>query len=294
MTHLYSIILFVFVKIDDYFRSRWPKKHREGRKEKMSDSEILTMMVVGNLMGLKYENRILKWFKSLFPDLFNYLSQSQLNRRLQCLTYQIILFFRYIAKKFFLEKGGVQIPDSTDLPVCRNTNTVAGYKRFQENINKGYKPSKKMFFTGVKLHSCVTPEGNPVNFRITKASVHDLPAFKKMKTNQRGITYLADKAYLDQSYNQNIQKKYDQQVITPTKINQDVNNSLYAKKLLRRRQRVEQSYAVQKTYIDFVASAAKNFLGLQKTITLKMLCLSFLTLVNKAISRPLYSFYPFL
>ena len=294
MTQLNFIITFVFCKIDDYFRSRWPKMHREGRKEKMSDSEILTMMVVGNLMGLRYENRILQWFKNLFPDDFHYLSQSQLNRRLQGLTHQIKIFFRYIAKKFFTDSSDLQFVDSTDLAVCKNTHIVTGYKRFSDRISKGYKASKKLFFTGVKLHCFVNRRGQSINFGITKANIHDLPAFKKIKTKQKGISYVADKAYIDEKLNISIQKKYDQQVIAPTRINQAVKNSAYAKKLLRERQKVEQGYSVEKTYIGLDVQESKCFSGLLKTLSIKMLSFSFLTLVNEAISRPLYSFFPFL
>jgi len=73
----------VYCKITEYFSNRWKKKSHEGRPEQMTDEEVLTVAIVGNLVGWQYENQILEKFKSLFPSWFKYLSQSRFNRRLQ-------------------------------------------------------------------------------------------------------------------------------------------------------------------------------------------------------------------
>ncbi len=199
-------------------------------------------------------------------------------------------FFRYIAKKVFKEDYDLQFVDSTDIAVCRNRNVTGGYKRFWNNINKWFKASKNEYFTGIKHHMFLNKEGHPVNFGISKASVPDLNASKKIKTKEKGITYVNDKAYIDEDYNQKLQSKYNQQIITPTKSNQKVKNSKYAKKLLKERQKSENGFSVMKEFINFGAKECKNFYGLIKTITLKTLSFSFLTWVNKVLNRPLFSY----
>jgi hypothetical protein len=70
----------------------------------------------------------------------------------------------------------------------------------------GYNPSKKMWFTGVKVYVIATFKGQPKEFAISTGSMHDLTALQQMYlgTLPRGSTMFGDKAYTSQLFEQEL------------------------------------------------------------------------------------------
>ena len=75
--------------------------------------------------------------------------------------------------------------------------------------DKGYCPSKKMWYYGVKIHFLAEERLHsvpiPREILVTKASVHDLPAGKLLLENSDDIDVFADKAYIDDPWGYELQ-----------------------------------------------------------------------------------------
>jgi len=81
-----------------------------------------------------------------------------------------------------------------------------------ELCDKGYCPSKKMWYYGVKIHVLAEERENsvpvPRKILVTKASEHDLPVGKRLLENALDIEVFADKGYVDDDWGYDLQLQF--------------------------------------------------------------------------------------
>jgi Transposase DDE domain len=66
---------------------------------------------------------------------------------------------------------------------------------------RGYVPSKRRYFYGLRVHLVVTQAGEPVEFALAAGSEADVSVFKELELDlPEGSTIHADKAYTDYDY----------------------------------------------------------------------------------------------
>ncbi|MFN3599691.1 MAG: IS982 family transposase, partial [Aquificaceae bacterium] len=85
--------------------------------------------------------------------------------------------------------------DTFPIPVCENIRAqrskIAKGKEF-----RGYIPSKKAYFHGIKLHVVVRLDGFVVEFDVTYGSMNDVKGLYILPLQEEGVVY-ADRAYND-------------------------------------------------------------------------------------------------
>ncbi len=110
-----------------------------------------------------------------------HIGKSPLNRRLHAIP----PFFWHLIVAYLVAKQNPDcshfLLDSFPIAVC---HPVRSPRRalFQGKKHIGYNASKKMWFTGLKVHVLGTFQGQPKEFFVSPASMHDLRAFQKMYT----------------------------------------------------------------------------------------------------------------
>jgi len=101
--------------------------------------------------------------------------------------------------------------DSLPIVVAKGSRSSRA-KTADEFCDKGYCPSKKMWYYGVKIHILAEERPHtvpiPRKILITKASEHDLNAGKMMFENAGDIEVFADKAYIDDEWGYDLQLQY--------------------------------------------------------------------------------------
>ncbi len=66
---------------------------------------------------------------------------------------------------------------------------------------RGYIPSKRRYFYGLRVHLVVTGAGEPVEFALAAGSEADIVVFKELNLDlPKGSIIYADKAYTDYDY----------------------------------------------------------------------------------------------
>jgi hypothetical protein len=184
-------IIAIFCYVDDFLKAlSW----RDDAQCRLTLAEIVTTALTasryfgGNLESARFfliDHRYI-------PEI----GKSRLNRRLHAIP----AFFWHFIVAHLASKQNPNcshfLVDSFPIAVC---HPVRSSRRalFQHKKHIGYNASKKMWFTGLKVHVLTTYQGQPKEFLLTPASTHDLKAFQKMYlgTLGRGSTILADKAY---------------------------------------------------------------------------------------------------
>jgi len=109
--------------------------------------------------------------------------------------------------------------DSAPIIVAKGSRSSKA-KTAYELCDKGYCPSKKMWYYGVKIHVLAEERlhGIPIprEILLTQASEHDLPVAKRILENADDIEVFADKAFIDDDWGYDLQL-YGVQLNTPFK-----------------------------------------------------------------------------
>jgi len=172
-------------------------KHSVGnppkRKPQMSQSEVITIMVLFHLGGFKnlknfYLYHVKLHLAGLFPHTVSYNRFTELQ---QSAAFPMAIFL----KTCCLGKcTGISFVDSTSICVCKNKR-IPRHKVFDGIAQRG--KSTMGYFFGFKLHYVINDKGEILSFVITPGNVDDREPLKDKKFIEkiRGKLY-ADKGYI--------------------------------------------------------------------------------------------------
>jgi hypothetical protein len=190
--------LAMYVLIDDLWARIGPRYRRPGPAPACSDSELLTMVLVGECRGWDQETDLVAaWqdYRRLFPVIPE---RSRFNRRRRALQHALNDLRRVALTLLDLAQDRQAVIDSLPVPVMRfhlvpssaNTSTwrAAG-------AAFGKVCSKKQTIFGYKLHLLVTLGGVILDFTLAPANEHDLTVGAELLAEQRDLLVLGDKAY---------------------------------------------------------------------------------------------------
>ena len=135
--------------------------HSEDPQTVMKDSEVLTTALVAALFfgGNHQTSRYFLMENNYFPKM---LSKSRFNRRLHRIKELLLTLFDILAESFkSINEESIYLIDTFPIPVCDNVR-IKNCKIYSQEQYRGYQASKKQYFYGLKLHLCVTADGQPV------------------------------------------------------------------------------------------------------------------------------------
>lgn len=191
-----EIFTIVFVMTDDYLKDG----ERHGRfslpkkwTQKGSDSELMTLVLVGEILQQKNQGA---WYMTVKND------YKHLFRKLPSLSrfYRIQRNFERIYADFALslaEHIGMYAIDSKPLPICKSSRFGRDRALSEATSGRGSSEKNKMFY-GFKLHAVTNPLGYICRFGIVPANEHDATVAKCMLDERYDDlhTVVGDKAYL--------------------------------------------------------------------------------------------------
>ncbi len=202
-----NFILTVYVIIDELCRCFAPPEvtqRRQIQNAKLSDPEIITIGICGELAGVDSENAGHSFGKincrHLFPNLC---SRSRFNRTRRALLQTTELLRQKIPCVFPIPSNRRFVVDSFPLAVCKFGR--ARYRRSfcESGADYGKCPSKKTYF-GYKAHALITLEGYIASFNVTAASVDDREGLRDLVQRRTGAVALADKGYVGEAFTQEL------------------------------------------------------------------------------------------
>src|SRR5918912_229258 len=182
--------LYMYVLVDDLWARIDPRYRRPGPAPACSDSELLTMVLVGECRGWDQETELVAaWqdYRALFPVIPE---RSRLHRRRRALQQALNDLRRVALTLLDLAQDRQAVIDSLPVPVMHfhlvpssaNTSTwrAAG-------ASFGKVSSKKQTLFGYKLHLLVTLGGVILDFVLAPANVHDLTVGEALLAEQRDL-----------------------------------------------------------------------------------------------------------
>ena len=258
-----------------------------GRKQKMSDLEVVALSLTAEFMSIDSENSLFKEIdKQQIPNL---IERSQFNKRRR----KLFLFLEDVRTKLasrFLEFEDYFIVDSMPLEICkfsRHRRIKICKREFETAPSKGFCASQDNWFYGYKLHGVCSINGIFHSLDITKAEVHDVHFLKNIKQQMSDCVILGDRGYLSQSIQLDLFQTVNIKLETPKRANQkDYRPQPYI--FRKSRKRIETLFSQLCDQFRIRNNYAKTFEGFKTRILAKITALTLVQYINKFIfDRPI-------
>lgn len=199
-------VIEIFIEIDDFcidfeqqiqiFRLNAPNKLVRNRKSKLSDSEIMTILICfhqSHYTNFKafYLEMVSRYWTDMFPDLVTYQRFNQIQHKV------MIPMMVYLKNHALGLSRGINFVDSTAIKVC-HIKREKQHKVFKELASKG--KGTLGWFYGFKLHLVINDKGEILSFYLTKAHIDDrnLKVMSSLSENIFGKLY-GDRGYVSKA-----------------------------------------------------------------------------------------------
>lgn len=190
--------LYAYVVIDTIVQSLQGLLRRPGPEPVCSDSELLTMSIIGECKGWDEETELLsnlQAYSHLFPHLP---TQSRFNRRRRNLMLLHNVIRQSLLAQLDLSQDRQCVIDSLPIPVVQfhlvpgSTGEWSAYE-----ADFGRVESKKQTIFGYKLHMLITLGGLILDFALAPASAPDGTVGFELLASHSDLTVIGDKAYIN-------------------------------------------------------------------------------------------------
>ena len=205
---LLDFIITVFCKIDDMLKDIFKNKRlrQRGPQPKLSDSEAITMEIVGEFLGKDCDEDIHAYFKTHWSNLFPCIPDRSVFVRQSANLWAVKQKLRQqFLATLCSENAGLRIIDGLPMPVC-NFRRAYFSKNFKGMAAYGYCASKNLTYYGLKGHLLIDADGVIVDMTVTAANVDEREAFFDL-AHQVPFKALGDKGYiLRKTHKQDLQR----------------------------------------------------------------------------------------
>lgn len=216
-------IIAVYCLIDDQYRRLFPNGVRQrGFEPQLSDVEALTIVIVGEYLGLERDKAIFEYFYKHYRTWFPGLRDRTLLVKQWANLWQVEqLIWQQLVRDSRATQSPFQVIDTLPIPLCR----LKRYKRrriFCDDIlvepDVGYCASKDEYYFGLKGGLRMAANGMIVHAPLLPARPHDSQFTDELLAGMvAGTIGLADKAFLDEAKQIDLKQKYDLLLLTPLK-----------------------------------------------------------------------------
>ena len=180
----------------------------EDPQVRMSNAEVMTTALTASLFfSGNYERS--REFLSEHGYVAHMLSKSRFNRRLLAIPEAVWMALFNLLAELHKQAESDYVVDSFPVPVCDNIR-ISRSRIYKGEEYRGYIPSKKRYFYGLRVHIVITSTGEPVEFILAPGAMNDCRVLKQFDLDlPSGSTIYADKGYNDYGYEDLIKEAAD-------------------------------------------------------------------------------------
>lgn len=200
-----DFIITVFCNVDDLWQemTKGQKIRRRGFAPSLSDSEIITMEIVGEFQGIETDKGIWSYFKGHWLNLFPQIkSRSTFVRQAANLWCYKQKMQRKLAQKVGGLADSVHLIDGLPVPLC-HYQRAKNCRLFEGLANFGYCAAKDEKYYGFKIHLVISLEGVITGFALTPANASERDTLWETVNGITGLL-IGDKGYLGQDLQQDL------------------------------------------------------------------------------------------
>ena len=278
----------MYLIVDDIFEQITPLFKRPGPKPDCSDSELITMAIVGECRGWDVETEMLSYWQE-HRDMFPHIpSQSRFNRRRRNLMLAFNLIRRTVLQWTDVAQDTQCVIDSLPIPVVQfylvpsSTGDWSAYK-----ARYGKVPSKRETSFGYKLHLLITRRGVILDFELAPANATDLEVGFEILSEHTDLDVLGDKAYISADKATQLWRQNRLCLRTIPRRNQKKQISPYWKQVYNAiRQIIETVNGQLSEQFNIEKNHAHTFWGLCTRLYTKLTAHTLCIYINRLLGKP--------
>jgi len=286
-----DVITIIFVIIDDLYNEtvvEAVKNRLHKDKAIMSDSEIITIAVIGEIMSIDSENAWLRYVRKNMRDLFpNMCDRSRFNRIRRKLLDVTVQIRQRLGTKLDFTEDSYRIADSFPLEVC-GFGRAKFCKSFRdEGADYGHCASKKQTYFGFKVHQLCTLNGYVTDFTVTPASKDDREAVWELtESYDRNIKLLGDKGFIGDDFARDLLNENNVLMIALKRNNaKNPDPKPFRQLIFKLRRRIETSISQLVDQLNIERVRAKSLWGLLTRLQSKILAFNLCFAINWLIGK---------
>lgn len=287
--NLKDFFLVTYVIIDDLYQEITPeyiKFRKNAEYSILSDSEIITISIVGELLSIDSEKAWFNFCKKNLADLFPRLcDRTRFNRTRRNLHSIIDEIRKTLSSKLGYTNDPHRIIDSIPIPVCKFGRAVF-HKAFRGIATYGKCPSKKETYLGFKAHMLCTLDGYITDFVLTDASKDDRSAVWDLVSNYNSLTIIGDKGYIGEKLALELKQEKEIDLISMKRNKSKIQFPKSFRQLIfKARRRVETSFSQLTEQLNINKVKAKSLWGLITRLRTKILGHNICYFINKCLNK---------
>lgn len=285
---LKDFITVIYVIVDDIYHKVTPafiKNRRNANKAIMSDSEIITLTLAGELLTIDSEKA---WFgfseknlRELFP---NFCTRTRFHRTRKSLFKVVEEIRKEITRYLNYQYEQYRVIDSMPIPVCKFGRAHFN-KTYNHEASYGRCASKKETYFGFKLHALIALDGYITDFTITTASTDDRSAVWELTSENKGMMLIGDKGYISKQLAAELESERHTTLISMKRISSKSKMpKAFRKMFFKARRRIETSFSQLEGQLNTQKVLAKSMWGLISRISGKILAHNICYFINKVLN----------
>jgi Transposase DDE domain len=232
-----EFIIAIYCLIDDTLKQlNLPSFRSRGFAPSLSDSEVITMEIVGEFIGYSEDKAIWGYFKHHWMSWFPPLGHRSTLVRPAAYLWQIKPLIRAsLARKLGALDDNIHIVDGFPIPVC-HFRRAHGSRVFKGSASYGYCASKKQTYYGFQGLISINVQGTISDITLTQAHVDEREALWDVVGSTPGLV-IGDKGFICSALKSELaEKNLDLQ--TPLRQNMKDNRALESLKRLKSKRRL--------------------------------------------------------
>lgn len=209
---LEDYIVHIFCEVDDFMRVFFPARslRERGPLPELTDSEVLTIEIVGEKMGFETDKKIFKFFKKFYRTFFPKLRGRESFLRQAANLWQVkAVLWRRLTGRY---ADTLHVVDSLPMHVCRFAR-AKGSRLFRGIAAYGKELGQQTFY-GFRLHLKINSLGMINAFDLTPANVHDVRMVQELAQHDSGVL-LGDRGYISQDLQTELQQSQELTLCVP-------------------------------------------------------------------------------
>jgi hypothetical protein len=285
-----DVVTWMYVIVDDVWQQLAPVYHRPGPAPRCSDSELLTMLLVGEWQGWHTETALVRHWAA-YPQLFPVIPErSRLNRRRRGLLYALNDVRRLILRLLDLAQDRHCVIDSLPVPVIQfhlvPSSPAAAVTWKSYDATYGYVPTKKQRIFGYKLTLLIALNGVILDFELAPANAPDLAVGEELLARHAWLIAIGDTGYVSAPVAAALDAERDVHLLTVPRRNQHQQLPREAARRLNRlRQMIETVNSQLTEQFQIGRHQAHTFWGLCARLYAKLTAHTLCIYLNRLLGK---------
>lgn len=289
---LEDFIITVFCCIDDMLNKELKgiKLRERGFKPKLSDSEIITIEIVGEILGIDANKEIWQYFSSNWKDLFSNLG-SRANFVKQAANLWAVK--QILQAKLSEQLNGfsdqLHMSDGFPIPICK-FKRAPRCRNFSDCADYGHCASKGETYYGFKGNVLINSDGVITGLTVTAANIDERDSLWEITPGISGML-IADKGLIGTEFQGELRGQTGLDLQTPKRSNMKDDRPKGFRRWLTSTRRLVETVIGQLTdRFNIQKVRARKRWHLTNRITRKVLGHTVCCFINKQLGNPILQF----